>query len=524
MDDPESLLRELRNQNIELWVENDRLCYRSPPGRLSAQTAEQLRRQRDSIIAFLQSRSAAASELSAPAQVDAGTRFEGGTSCLQGHMLQYYDELEHPDFLHPCSVRMLEGSLDIAILQESFASLVGRHAALRSRFPVDGNGWRRMVIDASCPTQIETYDLRQVPEPGRHAKAQCMTHDIIARPFDVVAGPLVRLAVLRLGEILNVVVVIFHHAVIDALSLTIALDELYTTYAYRKNGAKLPEGTHVDLHRIAHEKRQWLSSDAAMKQMAYWRGVFGGVKNPFWLPQDANCSEHTIPEDMGPVSVVLPKRATATLAALCLEERATLYAAVLTAFALATARWTGRGDLCFWVLGHGRHKPEYRNTLGCFMDTWPLRICLGRATSLREAMRTVWDAVLDAQPNIAIPSQSVVPIIVAESGQPLERATIVNYLGSGTFHLGDASRQEAPEQPAGGGAFKIQTLDWAPQQNRGHLESINGTQLTITVREHPQCIKCSLQFDPAVFERATIASFVSVAFTLLEAPTRAIDS
>ena len=369
-------------------------------------------------------------------------------------------------------------------------------------------------MDDSVAITIESHDLRALPDPTQDMEARRTTHGIIGRQFDVSTGPLLRVAVVNLRPRLSVLVLVFHHAIMDGMSLAIFFNELMASYTCLRSGSRQPlRRLPIDLMEVMRDKCEWLTSAAAAKQAAYWRETFKDANNPFWLPHDRSCADHPEPADTGPLAVSLSQSTTCAVAAICHQEHITLVVALLTAFALAIAQWTKCPEVYMWVLNHGRHKAEHYGLIGCFIDTWALRTNLAGAPDFRESLRSVAAAYAKAQPNIQIPSQIVARTLESERGAPLERATLFNYVGAGTFQPA-GKRADVGTGHIADPEFQITPLNWSPQQ--GHLETSNGTQLIITIGEHVDTVSWTLQFDPAVFERATVSTLSETALRLLE--------
>ena len=79
----------------------------------------------------------------------------------------------------------LEGELDQAALERSFAELVRRHESLRTRIETNSDGEGRQIIDPAGGFRLQVEDLSSWPEAGRRAEAARLMQAEAVRPFDL---------------------------------------------------------------------------------------------------------------------------------------------------------------------------------------------------------------------------------------------------------------------------------------------------------------------------------------------------
>src|SRR5206468_3089700 len=123
----------------------------------------------------------------------------------------------------------LRGALDAAALGRALSTVVARHEALRTTFAERGDE-PVQVVAPPAPLSLVPEDLSQA-EAGRVAA------DEAARPFDLAAGPLLRVRLLRLAADDHVLLLTVHHAVCDGWSLGVVCGELAALYDAERSGA-----------------------------------------------------------------------------------------------------------------------------------------------------------------------------------------------------------------------------------------------------------------------------------------------
>ncbi len=119
------------------------------------------------------------------------------------------------------------------------------------------------------------------------AAAAAFARSEAVQPFDLVAGPLLRTTLLRLGPERHVLLLTMHHIVSDGWSMEILLRELVALYEAFAEGrpSPLPE-LPVQYADFAVWQRKWLGGGALARQLDYWRRQLAGAPAGLDLPTD----------------------------------------------------------------------------------------------------------------------------------------------------------------------------------------------------------------------------------------------
>ncbi|MFJ4983661.1 non-ribosomal peptide synthase/polyketide synthase [Streptomyces sp. NPDC088732] len=285
----------------------------------------------------------------------------------------------------------LSGPVDGAALRRAMERLLQRHAPLRACFRQlsDGRPVQVVVRDPGLPWR--EVDLSAQEDGVRRGLADAVAADERGRPFDLARPPLLRCALVRLGEGRSRLLLTFHHIVADGWSLPVLHRELMALYA--ADPEPLPEvpAYRGYLRRIAGTDR-----DAAR---AAWRSALAGLDGPTRLVD--------VPADGGPVEPAqiraeLSERVTARLAARARELGVTLGTVVQGAWGLLLGRLTGQQDVVFGTTVSGRDVAVdgIASMVGLFINTLPTRLTWDPSTGLGALLRRLQDeqsALLDHQ-------------------------------------------------------------------------------------------------------------------------------
>ena len=179
-------------------------------------------------------------------------------------------EPENVAYNNATAVR-LTGHLDVAALESSINEIIKRHEVLRTTFAFSGENPVE-VIAPELKMSLPVTDLQLYPEEDRENEVRRFAQAQIRHPFDLSKGPLLRVAVLRLGEREHVLVIAMHHIICDGWSKGVFVGELAAHYDAVLNGrqARLPE-LPIQYADFAEWQRDWLQGETLEKQTAYWK-------------------------------------------------------------------------------------------------------------------------------------------------------------------------------------------------------------------------------------------------------------
>jgi len=127
------------------------------------------------------------------------------------------------------AVLRLQGELPIAALHRSLQEIVRRHESLRTRF-VEEDGIPYQVVMPELTLPLPSIDLSSLEagQQAQHVREQL--RQIMAQPFDLAAGPLLRSSLLKLHAAEHVLVVTLHHIIADYWSLRVLMREIAEVY------------------------------------------------------------------------------------------------------------------------------------------------------------------------------------------------------------------------------------------------------------------------------------------------------
>ncbi|MFD0345572.1 condensation domain-containing protein [Kitasatospora aburaviensis] len=315
--------------------------------------------------------------------------------------LVFLDRLEGPGPAYTIPVAWrLTGPLDRARLAAAFDRVVARHEPLRTRFTV-ADGAVRQHVDPGWPG----VDWRGDVPAGELARA---VREAADEPFDLAAGPVLRVTLWRLAEEEHVVLVALHHIAADGWSTGVLVRELEAFYA----GGTLPEPPVRYADFAAWQRRTAAAGDRRSGRPDRWRRRLAGLP-PLELPTDG-------PRPAGRSTAgavrefTLAPELVAGLEGLGRRHGATLFMTLLAGFEVLLSRWSGQSDFAVGTPVAGRSRPEVEQLIGFFVNTSVLRADLSGDPSFGEVLHRVRADALDAYEDQDVPFERIVDALAPD--------------------------------------------------------------------------------------------------------------
>jgi hypothetical protein len=197
--------------------------------------------------------------------------------------LWFLDQLAPGGFVHnvPRAFR-LRGVIDRRALERSLEQIVQRHEILRTSFPSIA-GEPAQVVASPSSFHLESANLETAADPA----VQAALEEEARRSFDLESGHLFRAKLFRIDEGEHILLLTWHHMIIDAWSLAVFQRELVASYeAFVSN-------REPDLPELAIQYKDfvWWQRDSAQKRLLenqrdYWRRRLTGAPAILTMPLD----------------------------------------------------------------------------------------------------------------------------------------------------------------------------------------------------------------------------------------------
>ncbi|MFC3574137.1 non-ribosomal peptide synthetase/type I polyketide synthase [Streptomyces yaanensis] len=378
---------------------------------------------------------------------------------------------------------MLDGVLDHAALERCFTALVARHEALRTRLAAHGDAVVQVVGE---PYQVSVPVFEA---DGGAADAEAAVRELalteIGRPFDLLEGPLLRAALIRLAPERHLLVVTVHHLVTDGWSFLVLTRELIELYDAFGSGRE-PDLPPVPLQAADHAawQRELVEGDHLAEQSAFWSEYLQGATTVLELPVDR--PRPPIQRHRGRRHRIhVPADLARELSALSGKRGTTLFATLLALFAGLLHVHTGSRDFLVATPVAGRDRAELEEIVGYLVNTVVVRADLEGVESAAELVDRVSGSALKALSNPDVPFDRVVRSAAVD--RPLDR----NPLAQVMFTLENRVNEEV----------RLAGLELTP------FELDPGTaqfDLSLTVQEQEDGLGGWFEYDEELFAADTV--------------------
>ncbi|CAM5276039.1 D-alanine--D-alanyl carrier protein ligase [Streptomyces cyaneofuscatus] len=282
-----------------------------------------------------------------------------------------YHELMHPggsDYFGQV-VTTLHGSLDLPAFEAAWNIVIAENEMLRTVY-----GWENLsrpvqIVLGSAGFRIDHRDLTdRADEAERRRAVDDLLAADIATGFDLTAGPLLRVTVVRTADDEHVFAFSFPHISLDGWSVFRILARTLELY-----DAGVPEPGAIEPAPSFRSYAEWLGNLDLTEARAYWSRYLTD-STPWVLPPEARS---TADEDrFSQLDLVLDEEETTLVREFAARAHCTLSTVLQTALALTLRIVSGADDVIFGVTVSGRSPdvPDVERVVGLLINTLPMRV------------------------------------------------------------------------------------------------------------------------------------------------------
>lgn len=328
--------------------------------------------------------------------------------------LWFIDQFEPstPAYNIPAAVRIRQ-ALNVEAFRRSMDEIVRRHDSLRTTFAAIG-GEPVQVVSPHTNFEMPLFDLRALPEAERAAEMNRLVKEEAYLPFDLAAGPLVRVKLLWLGEEQYVLLLTMHHIVSDGWSAGVFFRELRLHYEAFNAGRPSPlPPLPIQYADFAVWQRGRLQGEELERHLSYWRRQLAGAPAFMELPFDR--PRLKVRNLRGAVQdFVLPSELAAPLREITRRGEATMFMTLLAAFQILLSRLTSSHDIVVGTNVANRNRPEVEGLIGFFINQLVMRTDLSGNPTFRELLARVRETALGAYAHQDMPFDKLVDALNPE--------------------------------------------------------------------------------------------------------------
>ncbi|MGW6706052.1 amino acid adenylation domain-containing protein [Streptomyces sp. NPDC054956] len=301
--------------------------------------------------------------------------------------------------------RRLRGPFDRAALDAALTDLVARHESLRMTFRTTEAGTAEVRV--AEPSLFAARHLDASADADPEARAAAELGALIAEPFDLQTGPLLRALVVRIAEDDHVLALVMHHIICDGWSIDLLNRELDLRYAHHAHGAsgELPS-LPVQFGDYAAWQRDRLANGQLATSREHWRVALEGVP-ALELPSDRP-RPPLFTFDGAATEFRWSAELSRRIGEVAQAHGASTYMVLMASFQALLGRHAGQRDFAVGSAVAGRLHRELEGVVGAFVNMLPIRARLCPDLDFGRLISRVRETTLDAYAHQEVPFEQIV--------------------------------------------------------------------------------------------------------------------
>lgn len=410
----ESLLKELKANNIAVSLDESDLKIKFNGPELPAELVRKIRENKSQIVAYLKTITRKTDDSSIPIQPPQ-ENYPLSSSQLRLWILSQFEEANLAFNIQGTAV--FEGTLDYAALESSFTSLIERHEILRTVFKENNEGEVGQFILPVNETGfgIQHCDLRTAKE--KKEMVQQLVQSLAAKPFDLALGPLMRAGLYQVDEARWIFTYVLHHIISDSWSMEILIRELLMLYnQHAKEEASQLIPLRVQYKDYASWQQNRLNSEEMLEHQKYWLDQFKEGVPVLDISRKKRPAEFSYKGSY--LRCAIDAGTTKNILHITQEYNGSLFISLLFFVKLLLHQYTGKKRIMTGTSFAGREHVELENQIGLYINNLPLVTSIKEDMLLKELYAGVKDTVMHALQHQEYP----LDVLVNEIGYKMDKS------------------------------------------------------------------------------------------------------
>ncbi|WP_150267090.1 non-ribosomal peptide synthetase [Paenibacillus tepidiphilus] len=280
----------------------------------------------------------------------------------------------------------MDGELNLSRVEDAFRALMARHEALRTSIH---------LLDGEPVQRIEETTGLEIEYMQHNEELLEATISAFIRPFNIETAPLMRVGIVHVNNSCHVLLLDMHHIITDGASMSILTREFADLYG----GKELPE-LKYRYRDFTSWHNQIIASDAMRQKEAYWTNKFqdgAPVLEISGPPAGEQVSHETT------VHFELDEELSSRLNQLSAQTNSSLFMILLAVYKTLLFRYSGQSDIVVGIPIAGRNAPEFRDTVGMFVNMLPVRSFIAGNMTFRQLLADLKAVLLEDYENQQFP-------------------------------------------------------------------------------------------------------------------------
>ena len=299
-----------------------------------------------------------------------------------------------------------------------------RHEIFRYNFQETEAGELVQFLRPECKLEFFVHDLRDFNSAEKIVQEKQIIDHAMEERFDLEKDTLVRFVLLRLSEVDYVLLVVAHHIIADAWSLSIAANEFFyfSQALFYKQKPFLPPVNIQYKDYAAWEQSDEFQNKIALQEK-YWLNHLAGELSSLEIPTDYP-RPRLQSYQTALVSRAIDEKLYLQIKSFCAQNNFTPYIFSLGVFMLLLHKLSGEEEIIVGTFSANRDLPELDSVIGIFLNNLAIRSSVSSSLKVQEYFSSLREEVLRAMENKDYPFEQLIEKI--NLARDLNQAPIFN--------------------------------------------------------------------------------------------------
>lgn len=306
----------------------------------------------------------------------------------------------------------LRGELNKRIFQKSIDMAVFRHEILRTVF-VSGAGKLFQVIQPEMSVPIKCIDFSKERGADGDDRVTSLIQKEVDRPFDLSAGPLLRLMLIQLSGNRSLLLIVKHHIITDLRSndlFALEISQLYRSFCMDNSEDCSLVTSKRQYSEYSSWQNQWLETEEYLEMRRGWLEALKNREGFLNLPHD-NLRPPVESFSGGESAFKLNQELTAELLTFAQKHRVNLFLLLLASYFVLLHLYSGQKEIIVGVPFANRRKDNLKDMLGCFVNNIPIAVDIIPGMSFGDLLQRLRKEMLHAHRRQEVPFKEIVSVV-----------------------------------------------------------------------------------------------------------------
>ncbi|MDX1699854.1 MAG: condensation domain-containing protein, partial [Melioribacteraceae bacterium] len=304
----------------------------------------------------------------------------------------FEQNLTHPEHYNQSLMIGLKESINENELKTITREMILHHDILRLRILNNENNIEYRISEMNDKIPSYYYDYSSIDKEHLTEKIEEQVK-YLQSSLDIYDGPMLKVAFFNLNESIdNILLVIFHHLVVDGVSWRIVMEDFNTALSQLKNGAKItlpPKST--SFAKWTKKLHEEFENGFFNEEYEYWQNILNGKKAQ--ITPDFIKGENLEKSNRIVTAELSQELTDALVHDINIVYKTTILDILLAALVMSIKDESDDNDILFYLEGHGRSTIfdgiDLSRTVGWFTNIYPALININSELDLGDQIKSV---------------------------------------------------------------------------------------------------------------------------------------